>query len=105
MHRRQFLHPKQLAGAALQVIDVAREIRSLEREATVDAVLLRFARQAMATTFEVILPFGTRQAQIIADAALNEIDRLEAQLTVYRADSDVSRLNARAATEPAVVEE
>ena len=105
MHRRQFLHPKQLAGAALQVLDVARELRALEREATSDAVLLRFARQAMATTFEVILPFGMRLAQIIGDAALNEIDRLEAQLTVYRDDSEVSRLNARAAQEPVVVEE
>jgi FAD:protein FMN transferase len=105
MHRRQFLHPKQLAGAALDILDVARELRALEREATSDAVLLRFARQAMATTFEVILPFGTRRAQIIGDAALNEIDRLEAQLTVYRDDSEVSRLNARAAREPVIVEE
>src|SRR5437868_6920005 len=105
MHRRQFLHPKQLAGAALQVLDVAREMRSVEREASTDAVLLRFARQAMATTFEIILPFGTRLAQIIGDAALNEIDRLEAQLTVYRDDSEVSRLNARAAMQPVAVEE
>jgi thiamine biosynthesis lipoprotein len=105
MHRRQFLQPKQLAGAALQVLDVARELRALEREVTSDAVLLRVTRQAMATTFEVILPFGTRLAQIIGDAALNEIDRLEAQLTVYRDDSEVSRLNARAAQEPVVVEE
>ena len=32
MHRRDFLHPKQLAGAVAQVLDVARELRSLERE-------------------------------------------------------------------------
>ena len=105
MHRREFLHPKQLASAAAQVLDVARELRSLECEPADDAVLLRFARQAMSTTFEVILPFGTRSAHVLADTALDEIDRLEAQLTVYRDDSEVSRLNARAAETPVVVDE
>ena len=36
-----------------------------------DAVLLRFARQAMATTFAVIFPLGTPDAQGAADAALD----------------------------------
>ena len=39
------------------------------------------------------------------EAALDEVDRLEAQLTVYRDTSEVSRLNARAATGPVPVEE
>ena len=105
MHRREFLHPKQLAGAAAQVLDVVQELRSLERQIADDAVLLRFSRQAMATTFEVIFPFGTRSAQRLAEAALDEIDRLEMQLTVYRTDSEVSRLNAKAAQAPVVVED
>src|SRR5687767_15224512 len=105
MHRREFLHPKRLAGAALEVLDAVGELRSLHRELADDALLLRFSRQAMATTFEVILPFGAGPAQLIADAGLDEIDRLEAQLTVYREDSEVSRLNARAAVEAVVVAE
>jgi thiamine biosynthesis lipoprotein len=105
MHRRDFLHPKHIAGAALQVVEAARELRGLHRELADDAVLARFARQAMATTFEVILPFGTRSGQAVADAALAEIDRLEQQLTVYRDDSEVSRLNALAAEQPVVVDE
>lgn len=64
---------------------------------------LRFARRAMATTFEVILPFAT-QAHEAAAAALDEIDRLESQLTVYRDSSEVSRLNARAHRHPVRVE-
>jgi thiamine biosynthesis lipoprotein len=55
----------------------------------------------MATTFEVMLPFGTPDALAAAEAALDAIDRLEAQLTVYRDTSEVSRLN-RAAPHAAV---
>jgi thiamine biosynthesis lipoprotein len=107
MHRRDFLHPKQLAGVAAQALDAALELRALEREQEQagDALLLRFSRQAMATTFEVIFPFGTPSDQAVAEAALDEIDRLEAQLTVYRDDSEVSRLNATAANQPVVVAE
>lgn len=103
MHRREFLHPKRLGRAAAQVLDLALELQEPHQHD--DAVLLRFARRAMATTFEVIVPFGNRFAQAMADAALAEIDRLEAQLTVYRADSEVSRLNARAAQSPVIVHE
>ena len=59
----------------------------------------------MATTFEVIFPFGTPQAHQLAVAALDEIDRLEDQLSVYRNTSEVSRLNARAARHPIPIEE
>ncbi len=105
MHRREFLHPKRLARTAAAVLDVARELRSVQRELDDDAVLARFGRQAMATRFEVIFPYGTAAAQVAAAAALDEIDRLEAQLTVFRDDSEVSRLNAQAAEKPVSVEE
>ena len=58
----------------------------------------------MATTFEVLLPYGTPHALSIANAAFAEIDRLEQQLTVYRESSEVSRLNRLAATCPVPVE-
>ena len=47
----------------------------------------------MATTFEVVLPFGTPDALAVAEAAFDQLDELEAQLTVYRDTSEVSRLN------------
>lgn len=58
---------------------------------------LSFRRPAMATTFEVCLPFGTPNAHEAAEEALNLIDAIEAQLTVYRDSSEVSHLNRRAA--------
>jgi thiamine biosynthesis lipoprotein len=104
MRRRDFLSARRLGKAAAQLLEVAGHLRDAERELTQDAVLLRFARRAMATTFEVIFPLGMAHAQAWADAALDEIDRLESQLTVYREDSDVSRLNARAAETSVAVE-
>lgn len=56
--------------------------------------LIRVSRRAMATTFEVALPYGTRDAIPAAEAALDLIDDLEEQLTVYRDHSELSRLNA-----------
>lgn len=87
MNRREFFRP-----------------RSLERDAP-EAALLRAARRAMATTFEVLLPFGTPDATALAAATFDEIDRLEEQLSVYRATSEVSRLNHNAAFGPVGVEE
>src|SRR5262249_34703916 len=70
-----------------------------------EALLLRFSRRAMATTFEVVVPFDTVGANEAADAALDEIDRLEAQLTVYRDTSEVSRLNQLAPYTSLLVED
>src|SRR5688500_18714669 len=69
-----------------------------------DVTVLRAARRAMATLFEVLVPFGSPDAQPAAEAALDLIDELEDQLTVYRDHSEVSRLNATAADGPAEVE-
>ncbi|MSQ96534.1 MAG: FAD:protein FMN transferase [Gemmataceae bacterium] len=102
MNRREFLQPKRLANLAAPVLGVVDELETPVSSS--DPVLLRFARQAMATTFEVVLPFDTPSAGDIAQAALDEIDRLEAQLTVYRDTSEVSRLNAKAAFHPVHVE-
>jgi len=103
MNRREFLHPRRLAKVAGPVLGIASELEAPTPSPS-DAVMLRFARKAMATTFEVILPFDTPSATEIAQAALDEIDRLEAQLTVYRNTSEVSRLNAMAAQRPVHVE-
>jgi thiamine biosynthesis lipoprotein len=94
MRRREFLHPNQLtqtAGQILATLDGA--VPPAEPALT----LLRFGRRAMATSFEIAMPLGTRDAHAAAADGLELIDRLEAQLTVYREDSDVSRINRHAA--------
>src|ERR1700752_4491555 len=50
------------------------------------------SRPAMGSYFEVRLPSSTPGAVDLACRALDLIDALEAQLTVYRDDSEVSRL-------------
>jgi thiamine biosynthesis lipoprotein len=93
MNRRDFLHSRQLAQTAGHLLGAMAEAAA-EPEPPADGVaLLRATRRAMATTFEVVLPFGTPEALAIFTAALDEIDRLEQQLTVYRDGSEVSRLN------------
>ena len=59
------------------------------------------ARHAMATRFEIVLhgdnPVALRAA---GEEALDEIDRIEAQLSLYRNTSEIAHLNARAARGP-----
>src|SRR5262249_20677463 len=59
------------------------------------------ARHAMATRFEVVL-YGDNPVSLRAagEEALEEIDRLEAQLSLYRPSSEIAHVNARAAHEP-----
>lgn len=62
---------------------------------------LTLARQAMATRFELVL-CGERPAalQAAGEEALDEIERLESLLSLYRPGSAVAQLNARAHAEP-----
>lgn len=67
--------------------------------------LIRVSRRAMATTFEVAIPAGSHPDPVAAaSTALDLIDELEDQMTVYREHSEVSRLNATAADGPVTVE-
>ncbi len=72
------------------------ESPGLPRHAPGELSLIRVSRRAMATTFEVALPFGTPDALAAAEDALDVIDAVEDQLTVYRDSSEVARLNADA---------
>jgi thiamine biosynthesis lipoprotein len=106
MNRRDFLRPGHLVRGAGQVAGLVDEVRRTSVEGPPPAAaLLQFARNAMATTFEVLLPFGSDNALQAAEDALDEIDRLEAQLTVYRDSSEVSQLNRQASVRPVRVEE
>ncbi|MDB5338182.1 MAG: apbE 3 [Planctomycetaceae bacterium] len=58
---------------------------------------VRLGKQAMACDFDVILNPGLVARLDVAAMALDVIDELEDQLSVYRAESEVSRLNVRAA--------
>jgi FAD:protein FMN transferase len=62
---------------------------------------MTLARHAMATRFELVL-HGEDPAMLRAagEEALNEVERLEAQLSLYQPASEIARLNARAALEP-----
>jgi len=58
----------------------------------------------MGSFFEVQLPAALPGALALAESALDLIDRLELQLTIYRDDSEMSRLNATAHQRPVPVE-
>ncbi len=62
------------------------------------------SRQAMACTFCLVFPAGERKAVEAGCAALDEVERLEAKLTVYDADSDIRRINREAATRPMIAD-
>jgi thiamine biosynthesis lipoprotein len=107
INRRDFFTSRQLAHAAGHVLGAANDLEHLTQtpeqepsEPTPETLLVRASRRAMATTFEIALPFGTPDALSVAEAALDEIDRLEAQLTVYRDDSEVSTMNRSASSGP-----
>lgn len=75
-----------------------------ETELPCEYSLIRVSREAMATRFEIALPYGTPNALEIAEAALDVIDELEDQLTVFRKHSEVSRLNRQAFEAPVSLE-
>ncbi len=62
------------------------------------------ARNAMATRFEIVLhgadPVALRAA---GEEALDEVDRLEGRLSLFRPESEIAHVNARAFREPVVV--
>lgn len=61
---------------------------------------IRVHRPAMACRFEITLADRDGSFVPAARAALEEIDRLEAELSVFRPDTIISNLNRRAAREP-----
>src|SRR5258708_3111875 len=53
-------------------------------------------RTAMACRFEVTLPVWERSGVEVAQHALDEIDRLEEQLSIFRDSSEISFINRNA---------
>ncbi|MFT3883452.1 MAG: FAD:protein FMN transferase [Gemmatales bacterium] len=108
MHRRDFLDPRRLAETAGHVLGLADVHLGLtaprsQTEVDADITLVRYSRPAMGTVFEIVLPFGHGVPTSIIHEALDLIDELEEQLTIYRSTSEVSDLNSRASTETVTV--
>ncbi|MCW3054769.1 MAG: hypothetical protein JWN14_3939 [Chthonomonadales bacterium] len=66
---------------------------------------LKSSHYAMATEFELLV-YGDRETylQSVSEAVFQEISRLEAQLSFYSPESDISDLNRHAAFAPVTVE-
>ncbi len=70
-----------------------------------NATSVAVARHAMATRFEIVLHGGdATRLRAAGEEALNEIERLESQLSFYQPTSEISRLNTHAANAPVRVE-
>jgi thiamine biosynthesis lipoprotein len=104
MNRRDFLHPRHFAQTTGHVVAALETEPQPPPPPTPEVVLLRLGRRAMATTFELVLPFDTPNAETLGTEAFDQLDALEDQLTVYR-DSEVTRLNRLAATHEVHVEQ
>ncbi|MEN3333150.1 MAG: FAD:protein transferase, partial [Blastocatellia bacterium] len=70
-----------------------------------DPAMVTLSTHTMATRFELLL-YGADEVRLRAagEEALAEIERLEAQLSFYRADSEINWINNRAAKEAVRVE-
>lgn len=106
MHRREFLRPERLGEPAGRLfLSLAGGIDQEPSPVAGPDPFVRFSRRAMATVFEILLPLGQPRGTDAAGAALDEIDRVEDQLSVFRESSEVSGLNRTAADRPVVVED
>ena len=75
------------------------------RHAPPSGYLQHVSRPAMACRFEVTLPLEDQNGVSAARQALDEVDRLEDQLTIFRESSEVSFINREAAAKPVIVEQ
>src|ERR1041385_6578881 len=62
--------------------------------------MITLALQAMATRFELVLNGDSPGLRAAGEEALQEISRIEAMLSLYKATSEAANLNARAGEEP-----
>jgi thiamine biosynthesis lipoprotein len=105
--RREFLTGQAAADALAELASRAGESaeEGSARLPTEDAYQLRLARRAMACQFEVVLNAGQyEQGPEGAMAALDLVDALEDQLTVFRDSSEMAEINRSAAEGPVLVE-
>lgn len=107
--RRDFLKGRSLVQAARQAIENFEfNVPDINIDATEKrqaAYLESYEKTAMACTWELMFNMHQhRQSAHAASKAMTLIDGLESQLTVYRDDSEVSKLNENAFAKPVRVE-
>lgn len=66
---------------------------------------IRVSRRAMACSFEITLPSDNASDVPTARIALDAVDALEDQLTIFRDSSTIADINRRAAVEPVAVDQ
>ena len=104
--RREFLTGRSALEALADVRGGLAEPLPTPEGQAARTWLVQISREAMACEFEVLLDAKKYPAgPDAAVEALDLVEALEAQLTVYRETSEVSRLNQRACGQPVVVEE
>lgn len=97
--------PNRLKKAAVLCALVAGLCASAAGQSPAAQALFSESRPAMGTTFEIHLYAADRaRADALFDAAFEEIERVEAALSNYRASSELSRINANAAAAPVVTD-
>lgn len=109
--RRDFLIGKSLRSeveqegrAAGDALLGAMENSSAQRSQPEGGETLRLETRAMACAFSIILNPGEHQRMWVASDALELVHQLEQQMTVYREDSELSRINRNATAGPVEVE-
>src|ERR1700722_14074319 len=106
--RRDFLSGRALRGkieeSGAALADAILENQT-GREIPEAGPTVRLQTRAMACEFAVVMNPGPPRQVMVASDALDMIHVLEAQLTVYRPQSEMSALNRRAAREPVPVEQ
>jgi len=104
--RREFLTGRAAQRAVEQAGDQLADhiVETAPRGEPAAGETIQLGKQAMACDFDVILNPGQTAAIAPASDALDLIDLLEDQMSVYREHSELSQLNRRAAEEPVPVE-
>jgi thiamine biosynthesis lipoprotein len=101
--RRRFLHGAHAARELAGVVESPLESASPTGDR--GSLIVSVCRRAMACEFEVQLAANRNDNSMEhVFEALDLVETLEAQMTVYRGDSEVIRLNHRAGAEPVAVE-
>lgn len=101
--RRNFLKPRSLGKMLSTVTGGEWPHNEVTREE--EGWLYRLSRQAMATRFQILFEVLDADLTSVAEKALNVIDDLESQLSVYRDDSEVSAINQQASAQVVEVEQ
>ncbi len=102
--RRNFLRPKNLAkvvatatgGEWPNLLSPSLLGEGAEGRGPEEGMLYRLGRSAMASRFEVLFEVEEADWMPVAESALEVIDELEAQLSVYRDTSEVCAINREA---------